>query len=242
MGTGLIVAVILFCVLGIIPKKYRASSTPWIGFAIVLFIISAVYHTYAGENDSPTFDSILGWIFSVYMISDFLPLFLPYSKNERAKKYSPNIHISSSFSSKLEDVDKMNGAEFEGWCASLLLTNGFEKISVTPGSGDQGVDILAEQNGLKYAFQCKRYNSRLGNKPIQEVNTGKTIYGCSRAVVMTNNYFTKGAVEAASAVGVELWDRDKLISMLDRPYKRGRNNKQKNSSEELSITDSGIDQ
>ena len=55
---------------------------------------------------------------------------------------------------------------------------------------------------------------KLGNKPVQEVHAGKTIYGCSVAVVLTNNYFTEGGKEAARALGVELWDRDKLERML----------------------------
>jgi len=33
---------------------------------------------------------------------------------------------------------------------------------------------------------------------------------------MTNNYFTDGGKEAARALGVELWDRDKLEEMLER--------------------------
>jgi len=56
----------------------------------------------------------------------------------------------------------------------------------------------------------------LGNKTVQEVHAGKTIHGCNIAVVMTNNYFTDGGKEAARALGVELWDRDKLEEMLER--------------------------
>ena len=109
----------------------------------------------------------------------------------------------------------MTGHMFEQWCASLLRDNGFQNVTVTPGSGDQGVDIIGYMNGQKIAFQCKRASHNLGNKPIQEVNTGRTIYGCYRAVVMTNSYFTKGAIEAANAVHVELWDRDRL-AMLEQ--------------------------
>ena len=112
------------------------------------------------------------------------------------------------------DVDCMDGHDFEYFCADLLRYEGFSHISITKGSNDQGVDIIAYKNGEKYAIQCKRYNKSLGNKPVQEVNTGRTIYGCSKAIVLTNNYFTKGAIEAASATGVTLWDRRKLNSLI----------------------------
>lgn len=111
-------------------------------------------------------------------------------------------------------IDKMDGHDFEHFTAELLKKLGYEGVEVTPSSGDQGVDVIAVKDGKKYAIQCKRYGQKLGNKPVQEVHAGKTIYGCSVAVVLTNNYFTEGGKEAARALGVELWDRDKLERML----------------------------
>jgi restriction system protein len=108
----------------------------------------------------------------------------------------------------------MEGHAFEHWCASLLMQNGFSSVEVTPGSNDQGVDILARKDGIKYAIQCKCYSSDLGNTPVQEVNTGKAIYRCQVGVVMTNRHFTKGAQTAADATGILLWDREKLIDMV----------------------------
>lgn len=116
---------------------------------------------------------------------------------------------------ELNKVDAMGGHEFENWCAGLLIKNGFSNVKLTPVSGDQGVDILAEKDGIRYAIQCKCYSSDLGNTPIQEVNTGRAIYHCQIGVVMTNRYFTKGAKDAAESTGVLLWDRDKLKRMMD---------------------------
>ena len=117
-------------------------------------------------------------------------------------------------------IDGMEGHDFEYWCADLLRRNGFVQVNVTRGSGDQGVDVIAVKDGKKYALQCKRYNQKLGNKPVQEVHAGKTIYGCNIAVVMTNNYFPDGGKEAARALGVELWDRDVLSAMLRASARR----------------------
>ena len=111
-------------------------------------------------------------------------------------------------------ADSMEGHEFEFFCADLLKKNGFSNVQVTPGSGDQGVDVLAEKDGVKYAVQCKCYSSDLGNGPIQEVNAGKAVYHCHIGVVMTNRHFTAGAKQAADATGTLLWDREMLASML----------------------------
>lgn len=111
-------------------------------------------------------------------------------------------------------VDRMEGHEFEHFIAKLLRKLGYQKVEVTSGSGDQGVDVLAEKEGVRYAIQCKCYSADLGNTPVQEVNTGKMIYHCHVGVVVTNRYFTQGAQEAARATGVLLWDRSKLEKLI----------------------------
>lgn len=121
----------------------------------------------------------------------------------------------SSVVGRIEEADNMDGHAFERWCADLLKNNGFSNIEVTRGSGDQGVDVLAEKSGIRYAVQCKCYSSDLSNKPVQEVHAGKAMYHCQIGAVMTNRYFTAGAKELADVNGVLLWDRDKLIKMLD---------------------------
>lgn len=117
---------------------------------------------------------------------------------------------------ELLTVDLMDGHDFEYYCAEILRNNGFINVTVTQGSGDQGVDVLAEKGGIKYAIQCKCYKSDLGNKPVQEITTGKAIYHCHIGVVLTNRYFTAGAKEAAEATNVLLWDRDKLIELIKK--------------------------
>lgn len=117
----------------------------------------------------------------------------------------------------LEQVDGMDGHRFEYFCAEVLGKNGFTQVQVTRGSGDQGVDILAEKDGVKYAVQCKKYSAALGNTPVQEVNAGKLYYGCHVGVVMTNSTFTMGAIELAKVTGVLLWDRARLQEMMGVP-------------------------
>lgn len=119
-------------------------------------------------------------------------------------------------SGTIAEADSLDGHQFEYWCSDLLEKLGFDDVEVTPGSKDQGVDVLAKKDGIKYAIQCKCYSSDLGNTPIQEVNTGKAIYRCQIGVVMTNRYFTQGAKDAAEATGVLLWDRDWIQDALER--------------------------
>ncbi len=107
--------------------------------------------------------------------------------------------------------EELSGREFEEYCAAYLRKNGYKNVVVTKGSGDQGIDIIAEKKGLRYGFQCKYYSTPLGNKPIQEAYAGKAIYDCDVAVVMTNSTFTKGAIEAADLTGVRLIEKVPII-------------------------------
>lgn len=113
------------------------------------------------------------------------------------------------------EMDDMEGHEFEYFCADLLRDKGFLDVEVTRGSGDFGVDILAEKDGVTYAVQCKCYNAPIGIKAVQEIYAGRDYYDRMVGVVMTNQYFTSAAVDAAKKLKILLWDRGYLESMME---------------------------
>lgn len=127
-----------------------------------------------------------------------------------------NRQHSYSAVDRQSNFDRMEGHEFEYFCADLLKKNGYENVSVTQGSGDQGIDIIAYKDGIKYGIQCKCYTSDIGNKAIQEVFAGKAFYECHVGVVLTNRFFTKPAAELARKNGIILWDRNKLLELIEK--------------------------
>lgn len=140
----------------------------------------------------------------------------------------PELPVYQSTSRKafsMKNIDGMDGHDFEYVCADILRAKGFQNVTVTRGSGDQGVDVIAEQSGIKYAVQCKRFSGSVGNKAVQEVHFGKTYYHCHVAIVMTNSYFTKSAKDAASESNTILWDRDDLMPYFEE-YIKSRNPEQ----------------
>ena len=119
----------------------------------------------------------------------------------------------------LKQLDKMDGHQFEYACDDILKANGYKHVKVTRGSGDFGVDIIAEKDKVRYAIQCKRYNHKLDNTPIQEVVGGLAYYQCDKGAVMTNQYFTEPAKQLAQVNDIELLDRDTLSHMVNRTEK-----------------------
>lgn len=113
-----------------------------------------------------------------------------------------------------KDID---GHQFEVECAKLLRKQGFTRVSITKASCDQGIDILAYKDGIKYGIQCKYYSSPVGNKAVQEAYAGARYYNCDVAVVMTNATFTKSANELAEKIDVLLWPTLNTSPSIDIP-------------------------
>ena len=151
---------------------------------------------------------------SIYEVARFAKIDIP----DLTTQYQ-NEDLLSEPESELAIIDQMEGYVFEHWCADALENIGFTHVEITPSSGDHGVDVLAQKDGIKYAIQCKRYSSDLGNTPVQEVHAGKDMYRCHVGVVITNQHFTVGAQKLAEVTGTLLWDRDWIIDYLKTQYK-----------------------
>jgi DNA segregation ATPase FtsK/SpoIIIE-like protein len=137
-----------------------------------------------------------------------------YSKEMLAHLYNRSGSSSNISMLASKNYDEMDGHEFEAFCADLLQKNGYTKVRNTTGSGDYGVDIFAEKDGITYAIQCKRFSSNIGNKAVQEIFSGKNFYKCDKGAVLTNQYFTSAAKKTAEHTGVILWDRDFLVNLI----------------------------
>lgn len=124
------------------------------------------------------------------------------------RRYFPGAYTAGT-------IDEMEGHDFEYFCADLLRRRGFLDVEVTKGSGDYGVDILAEKEGVTYAIQCKCYSAPVGVKAVQEAYAGRDYYDKMVGAVLTNQYFTSPAVEAAKKLKILLWDRGYLERMME---------------------------
>ena len=182
-----------------------------------IFLIVFGINTIRGDAETPGNVSV-GTVILIFGIALFIWGFiLPFIEQKKIEKQKRNAYLAwlkGNNSKTMYEVDRMTGVQFENFCAALLKKHGYG-VSFTKKTGDQGVDLIAMKKGKKYAIQCKRYSNNLGNGPVQEVYAGARIYGCDIPVVMTNSFFTTGAIKAAESTGVLLWDRATLIEMHD---------------------------
>ncbi|WP_321416586.1 restriction endonuclease [uncultured Methanomethylovorans sp.] len=115
----------------------------------------------------------------------------------------------------LQEIDNMDGYEFEDYLKKLYCDLGY-KVNHTSLSGDQGADLILSKGGEKTAVQVKRYSDKVSNKAVQEVVASKGFYNCSKAIVVTNSFFTDSAIRLANANNVELIDRNGLKYLVHR--------------------------
>lgn len=180
--------------------KYAKGTLKKILYVLLVMYIPVIS---AVRGDYHLINNVLGLV-------GFMAILVLIGKSINPRKVTNRVTYT------LRDVDDMDGHSFEKFCALVMERNGFKDVIVTPGSGDQGVDIVAKKDGIQYAVQCKCYSSKLGNTPIQEVCAGKFMYGCQIGVVMTNSYFTENARALAEKTGVLLWDRNVLVGMMQK--------------------------
>ena len=107
----------------------------------------------------------------------------------------------------------LRGYEFEQFLAEAFRLHG-HAVTCLGGSGDQGVDLIVQDHGLKVAVQAKGYEHAVSNAAVQQAYAGQRIHGCAACMVITNSRFTQSAREAALAVGCGLVDGHSLPALV----------------------------
>ena len=120
-------------------------------------------------------------------------------------------------------IQNLPAAGFEKLCKRLLTEIGINDITITGGSGDQGIDgkglvKLNDVVSLNIVFQCKRYKETVSPHHVRDFRGAMQGRG-EKGLIITTGRFTKEAKGEASRDGVtpiELIDGDRLVDMLEQ--------------------------
>jgi len=117
---------------------------------------------------------------------------------------------------RLYDVDPF---AFEEFVAELWAAEGWE-TTVTQGSADMGVDVVAERSGTvdqRLVVQVKRYgpDNPVGRPAVQQYHAMEAQDAAAdAAVVVTSGRFTRDAREWAASQNVKLVDGDDVLDLV----------------------------
>jgi Holliday junction resolvase len=124
----------------------------------------------------------------------------------------------------LEMALRMDWRYFEGLAAALWNRRGFEYCYCTPGSADNGVDVVAINGDQGELIQTKTSGTdriKLGWETVKELVAGEAFYRrlhpnvTFKKVGLTNQYFNDHAHENARLNHVDLMDQEHLARLLN---------------------------
>ncbi len=111
---------------------------------------------------------------------------------------------------KKNQIDLMDGIEFEKYVAKTLTEQGFSNVRLTE-KYDLGIDIIATKDNIRYGIQVKRYSYPVKADAVRQVVTALNYYGCNQGMVITSSYFTKASKILANSNSCILIDRNNFI-------------------------------
>jgi restriction system protein len=112
---------------------------------------------------------------------------------------------------------EMDPIAYEHLVSDRLHDLGWE-TRLTKGSGDQGVDVIAEMREKRVVIQCKRYRSSIGNAAVQEAYAGKSFEDADYAAVVSNAKYTPAARNLADSTRVILLHHDELTQLEEQIF------------------------
>lgn len=193
------------------------------------------------KNESKK-DPFLLRIFKLILLIILLPFIVVYYsvkvvvKAVKKHKWEQNGKrgVILLLSSTIDDIDIMEGYEFENYLKTLFFYAGFG-AETTKKAKDYGADIiLTDENGSKIVVQAKRYNKKVGVKSVQEIMGAMSHYKANEGMVVTNSTFSFEAETLAKDNNIRLVDRKELIEM----YKRVQQNLAIKAKESTLVGDS----
>jgi len=116
---------------------------------------------------------------------------------------------------RLRKLDIMTGTEFEKFLHWFFAQQEYLVTKTKPGH-QQGTDFILITRNIRIAVEAKRWNSKVGNRAVQQINSGRSHYHCNQAWVITNNFFTPQAKELAQSCDVRLINRNELNDMISQ--------------------------
>ncbi len=113
----------------------------------------------------------------------------------------------------VNDLQKLNGIEFEGYLSNLYKQHGY-LVETTPKTGDFGADLILAKNNLRIAIQAKCYTGSVGVSAVQEALSGMAYYHCNHAWVVTTGTYTVNAIKLAKQSKVRLIGPSELGKLI----------------------------
>lgn len=142
--------------------------------------------------------------------------------------YREDLQYRRITGSRILELDSLPAVKLRFFMLYLLRWLGYEEPAEeeAPENNDQskndqqsvrepeGVDILVEKDGIRYAVLIERKENGVGQRAFRKLEHGMERYNCEKGIIINTGYFNNYDQEAAGYGDIELWDRQVLIKEL----------------------------
>jgi Holliday junction DNA helicase RuvB len=113
------------------------------------------------------------------------------------------------------NVCSMTAVAFKEFTVSLFREMGYT-VEITPGTSDNGIDLLLRKNNQLIAVQCKRWNTPIREPIVRDFYSALMSSGAQSGYVVTTSTFTSHAYSFAQGKPIQLVDLEALIDLATR--------------------------
>ncbi len=113
------------------------------------------------------------------------------------------------------NVCSMTTVAFKEFTVSLFREMGYT-VEITPGTSDNGIDLLLRKNNQLIAVQCKRWNTPIREPIVRDFYSALMSSGAQSGYVVTTGTFTSHAYSFAAGKPIQLVDLEALIDLTTR--------------------------
>ena len=112
-------------------------------------------------------------------------------------------------------VCSMTAVAFKEFIGSLFRETGYA-VEITPGTNDNGIDLLLRKNNQLIAVQCKRWSAPVGEPVVRDFYSALMSSGAQSGYVVTTSTFTSHAYSFAQGKPIQLVDLEALVDLATR--------------------------
>jgi restriction system protein len=116
-----------------------------------------------------------------------------------------------------QKVRQINPYECERFVAKIWEQRGYD-TTVRSGSGDRGIDVVAEYGSEKVLIQVKRYGreNKVGSQTVRKYATlYQQVDDADQVMIVSSGFFTSEAEQLASNLDIEAVDVNNLFRTVE---------------------------
>lgn len=193
-------------------KKILHIIYPVLSLLVFLLIL---YISYSISNEK-NLSEIIGYFIVLTLIFGAISFIIINSISQKiailltAKldEYKKLVNYLSSkflgYKNGLEYWQNLSWQNFEKEVAKRLQGFGYDAIN-TKLSGDEGVDIVINNQNKKFIIQCKAMQNKIGPSFVRDFVGAMNIQAAQGGMIVSTNGFSKGALETANYSNLHLF-------------------------------------